>query len=156
MRTFGADMIIISTHPEGRSNWLERGVVSGARQRFEVRSRMSWSISRPSRALRPPDAPTIGVSPLCRLPEGQAKSWEREHGPSASVNSGRGLMSAKKRQQTMAKFMREQAVREKRMLKRQRKEEAAGGGAHRQGRRPERARGRRGNRQPVEAHADRS
>jgi hypothetical protein len=34
-------------------------------------------------------------------------------------------MSAKKRQQTMAKFMREQAVREKRMLKRQRKEEAA-------------------------------
>ncbi len=34
-------------------------------------------------------------------------------------------MSAKKRQQTMAKFMREQAVRERRMLKRQRKEEAA-------------------------------
>jgi hypothetical protein len=36
LRTFGADMIIISTHPEGRSNWLERGVVSGARQRFAV------------------------------------------------------------------------------------------------------------------------
>jgi hypothetical protein len=36
LRTFGADQIIISTHPEGRSNWLERGVVSGARQRFAV------------------------------------------------------------------------------------------------------------------------
>ena len=35
------------------------------------------------------------------------------------------MMSAKKRQQTMAKFMREQAVRERRMLKRQRKEETA-------------------------------
>jgi hypothetical protein len=34
LRTFGADEIIISTHPEGRSNWLERGVVSGARERF--------------------------------------------------------------------------------------------------------------------------
>jgi nucleotide-binding universal stress UspA family protein len=36
LRTFGADEIIISTHPEGRSNWLERGVVSGARERFVV------------------------------------------------------------------------------------------------------------------------
>ena len=36
LRTFGADEIVISTHPEGRSNWLERGVVSGARGRFEV------------------------------------------------------------------------------------------------------------------------
>jgi hypothetical protein len=36
LRTFGADEIIISTHPEGRSNWLEKGVVSGARQRFMV------------------------------------------------------------------------------------------------------------------------
>ena len=35
-RTFGAEMIIISTHPQGRSNWLERGVVSGARERFTV------------------------------------------------------------------------------------------------------------------------
>jgi nucleotide-binding universal stress UspA family protein len=35
-RTFGADEIIISTHPEGRSNWLERGVVASARQRFAV------------------------------------------------------------------------------------------------------------------------
>ena len=36
LRTFGADEIIISTHPEGRSHWLERGVVSAARERFAV------------------------------------------------------------------------------------------------------------------------
>jgi hypothetical protein len=36
LHTFGPDEIIISTHPEGRSNWLERGVVSGARERFDV------------------------------------------------------------------------------------------------------------------------
>jgi hypothetical protein len=34
LRTFGADEIIISTHPEGRSHWLERGVVEAARERF--------------------------------------------------------------------------------------------------------------------------
>jgi hypothetical protein len=36
LRTFGPDEIIISTHPEGRSHWLERGVVRGARERFDV------------------------------------------------------------------------------------------------------------------------
>jgi hypothetical protein len=36
LRTFGADEIIISTHPEGRSHWLERGVVTHARERFAV------------------------------------------------------------------------------------------------------------------------
>ena len=36
LRTFGADEIIISTHPPGRSNWLERGVVERARERFAV------------------------------------------------------------------------------------------------------------------------
>jgi len=36
LRTFGADEIIISTHPEGRSLWLERGIVQAARQRFDV------------------------------------------------------------------------------------------------------------------------
>ena len=36
LRTFGADEIVISTRPEGRSNWLERGVVDSARQRFAV------------------------------------------------------------------------------------------------------------------------
>jgi hypothetical protein len=34
LRTFGADEIIISTHPEGRSNWLERGIVDSTRERF--------------------------------------------------------------------------------------------------------------------------
>ncbi len=36
LRTFGADEIVISTHPEGRSHWLERGVVVAARERFVV------------------------------------------------------------------------------------------------------------------------
>jgi nucleotide-binding universal stress UspA family protein len=36
LRTFGADEVILSTHPEGRSNWLERGVVEAARQRFAI------------------------------------------------------------------------------------------------------------------------
>ena len=36
LRTFGADEIVISTHPEGRSNWLESGVVERARERFAV------------------------------------------------------------------------------------------------------------------------
>jgi hypothetical protein len=36
LRTFGADEIVISTHPEGRSNWLERNIVGDARDRFDV------------------------------------------------------------------------------------------------------------------------
>jgi hypothetical protein len=36
LRTFGPDEIIISTHPEGRSHWLETGVVESARERFAV------------------------------------------------------------------------------------------------------------------------
>ena len=36
LRTFGADEIIISTHPEERSSWLERGVVAGAREHFAL------------------------------------------------------------------------------------------------------------------------
>jgi hypothetical protein len=36
LRLFGADEIIISTHPEGRSHWLEKGIVSTARERFAV------------------------------------------------------------------------------------------------------------------------
>jgi nucleotide-binding universal stress UspA family protein len=36
LRTFGADLIVISTHPPGRSNWLEHGVVDSARERFAV------------------------------------------------------------------------------------------------------------------------
>jgi len=36
LRTFGADEIVISTHPEGRSHWLEQGLVDEARERFAV------------------------------------------------------------------------------------------------------------------------
>jgi hypothetical protein len=36
LRTFGAEEIIISTHPEGKSKWLERGIVTEARERFAL------------------------------------------------------------------------------------------------------------------------
>ena len=36
VRTFHPDEIVVSTHPEGRSNWLERGVVDSVRARFDV------------------------------------------------------------------------------------------------------------------------
>ncbi len=36
LRLFGADEVIVSTHPPGRSNWLEKGVVDQARERFAV------------------------------------------------------------------------------------------------------------------------
>ena len=36
VRSFHPDEIVISTHPEGRSNWLERGVVEAVRERFDV------------------------------------------------------------------------------------------------------------------------
>ncbi|HEV7642014.1 MAG TPA: hypothetical protein VGO39_14200 [Gaiellaceae bacterium] len=36
LRTFGGVEIIISTHPPGQSNWLERGVVSRARELFPL------------------------------------------------------------------------------------------------------------------------
>ena len=36
LRTFQPDELIISTHPEGRSHWLERGVVDKARERFAL------------------------------------------------------------------------------------------------------------------------
>jgi GABA permease len=36
LRTFAPDELIISTHPEGLSNWLERGVVENARERFAL------------------------------------------------------------------------------------------------------------------------
>ena len=36
LRTFGADEIVISTHPPGRSHWLERNIVGNARERFDV------------------------------------------------------------------------------------------------------------------------
>jgi GABA permease len=36
LRGFAADVIVISTHAAGRSNWLEEGVVEVARSRFDV------------------------------------------------------------------------------------------------------------------------
>jgi hypothetical protein len=36
LRTFRPDELVISTHPAGRSHWLERGVVEKARERFNV------------------------------------------------------------------------------------------------------------------------
>jgi hypothetical protein len=36
VRTFQPDELIVSTHPAGRSHWLERGVVEKARELFEL------------------------------------------------------------------------------------------------------------------------
>jgi GABA permease len=36
IRTFHPDEIVISTHPLGKSNWLERGVVDATRERFDL------------------------------------------------------------------------------------------------------------------------
>jgi GABA permease len=36
LRTFRPDELIVSTHPVGRSHWLERGVVEKARERFDL------------------------------------------------------------------------------------------------------------------------
>ena len=36
LRMFAPDELIISTHPEGRSHWLERGIVTRARERFAL------------------------------------------------------------------------------------------------------------------------
>jgi hypothetical protein len=34
LKLYAADELIIATHPEGRSNWLERDLVQKARARF--------------------------------------------------------------------------------------------------------------------------
>jgi hypothetical protein len=36
LRTFGADEIVISTHPPGRSNWLEKKIIARAQERYDV------------------------------------------------------------------------------------------------------------------------
>ena len=36
VRLFRPNELVVSTHPEGRSNWLERGVVSALRERYDV------------------------------------------------------------------------------------------------------------------------
>ena len=47
LRTFGADEIVISTHPPGRSNWLEKQVIVRARESLRpARSPTSSSTSR--------------------------------------------------------------------------------------------------------------
>ena len=78
LRTFGADEIVISTHPEGRSNWLERNVVGGARERFDLpithvvvdlgaaSPRLALPASRPCwrrRSPRPPRSVRASTSP---------------------------------------------------------------------------------------------
>jgi hypothetical protein len=36
LRMFAADEIVVSTHPPGRSNWLEHGIVERASERFDL------------------------------------------------------------------------------------------------------------------------
>jgi GABA permease len=36
LRTFRPDELVVSTHPPGKSHWLERGVVEKARERFAL------------------------------------------------------------------------------------------------------------------------
>jgi len=36
LRTFQPDELVVSTHPLGKSHWLERGVVEKARERFAL------------------------------------------------------------------------------------------------------------------------
>lgn len=36
MRTYGPNEIVISTHPPGKSNWLEKGVVESVQSRYDV------------------------------------------------------------------------------------------------------------------------
>jgi hypothetical protein len=36
MTEFGADHLVIATQPEERSTWLRHGVVSDARERYDV------------------------------------------------------------------------------------------------------------------------
>jgi hypothetical protein len=36
MRIFDADELVISTHPPGRSNWLERDLIAVARERYDL------------------------------------------------------------------------------------------------------------------------
>jgi hypothetical protein len=36
LRLFGADEVIISTHPPGKSNWLETGIVERLRDELDI------------------------------------------------------------------------------------------------------------------------
>jgi hypothetical protein len=58
LRVFGADEVIVSTHPPGRSNWLERDVVRRARERLDVPiTHVVVDLER-DRGLSPPTAAT--------------------------------------------------------------------------------------------------
>ena len=56
LRTFAPDEIVISTHPEGRSNWLERGVVDACPRAVRAPG--------DARRRRPRRAPTAGAERL--------------------------------------------------------------------------------------------
>jgi GABA permease len=58
LRVFGADEVIVSTHPPGRSHWLERDVIERARERFDVPiTHVVVDLER-ERGLSPPPATT--------------------------------------------------------------------------------------------------
>jgi hypothetical protein len=63
LRTFGAAEIIISTHPPGRSNWLEKDVIARARERYDVPiTHVVVDLESERRAAAPARAETDGPS----------------------------------------------------------------------------------------------
>jgi GABA permease len=55
LRVFPADEIVVSTHPPGRSHWLEQGVVDQARTRFDVPvTHVVVDLEQPAGSLRDP------------------------------------------------------------------------------------------------------
>ncbi len=62
IRTFAPDELIVATHPEGRSNWLEHGLVVQARERFglpitHVEVLDATSVATRTAEVSDPDAP---------------------------------------------------------------------------------------------------
>jgi hypothetical protein len=61
VRLFRPDELIVSTHPEGRSNWLERGVVTALRERYDLPvTHVVVDLEAAGASLR--DAPDSGLS----------------------------------------------------------------------------------------------
>ena len=57
LRDFGADQIVISTHPPDRSHWLEKGVVEGARALGDLPvTHVVVDITQESQVVDPPAA----------------------------------------------------------------------------------------------------
>ena len=82
LRTFAPDEIVISTHPEGRSNWLERGVVdSGPRalRRPDHPRRRRSRRRRPSRRRR--ELAARAAARDLTVPGGILQSGCAEHRP---------------------------------------------------------------------------